>query len=275
MKVEFGSRSVYIIDTPGFNDTTRTDAQVLKLISDILGLQYESGVPLKGILYLRKINSVRMFGSDVRNMRMFREMCGPDVFENVILLTTFWDQVDDIAGGQAQRDLRGFWSDMLERGLEMRRFDGTLEMAQRLIERFLDKPPIVLQIQKELMEEGLSLEDTSAGMILAPDLRDDLAGETTEIRTIEDKIMQAAKAQNVAEQQKQEGNLREAQAKQRRIVDDQHLMQRTVGREITVKFEEKRKLKKWKDGISIVASILGVVITVAVQLILPLAGIAL
>ncbi|KAI3317399.1 hypothetical protein HD806DRAFT_550471 [Xylariaceae sp. AK1471] len=128
VRVRIGSELVYVVDTPGFDDTTRSDAEVLEQITKFLGTQYALGLALKGIIFLHRITDVRVQGSTLSSMVLFQELCGDHAFKNVILLTTFWDLQDDKSiGARRQQELRDdFWSEMISKGSQVRQFDGKL-----------------------------------------------------------------------------------------------------------------------------------------------------
>ena len=52
---------------------------------------------------------------------------------------------------------------MTDRGAYFERHDGTAASAQRFIPWLLDRPPTVLQSQREMVDEALSWDETSAG----------------------------------------------------------------------------------------------------------------
>ncbi|TEB32291.1 hypothetical protein FA13DRAFT_1791091, partial [Coprinellus micaceus] len=53
-------RKVVLVDTPGFDDTTKTDSDVLKLIAQFLTSSYQSGHKLTGLLFFHRISDFRM-----------------------------------------------------------------------------------------------------------------------------------------------------------------------------------------------------------------------
>lgn len=81
---------IWLIDTPGFDDTNRSDTVVLGDIAFWLANAYSRNMQLAGIIYLHRITDVRMQGSALRNLRMFKELCGRDELRAVILATTHW-----------------------------------------------------------------------------------------------------------------------------------------------------------------------------------------
>ena len=67
---------VWLIDTPGFDDTYRSDAEVLKDVAFWLAAAYTKHTQLAGILYLHRITEPKFQGSAKRNLRMFQQLCG-------------------------------------------------------------------------------------------------------------------------------------------------------------------------------------------------------
>ncbi|KAG6326187.1 hypothetical protein ID866_12902, partial [Astraeus odoratus] len=160
-----GIRNIVLADTPGFDDTHLTDTSVLQMITDWLEEIYKQNAKLSGILYFHRIADPRAAGTPLRNLNMFRELCGKDDFQNVILVTTMWDelQTDIDLGIQREKELlSNFWQPMVVLGSTTRRFDGTEECAWNIINSIpTEHQP--LQIQGEIVEEG-----KPTGLIVEP-----------------------------------------------------------------------------------------------------------
>lgn len=58
--VEREGRIIYLIDTPGFDDTNRSDIETLRSISHYLSISYANRVSISGILYLHRVSDVRL-----------------------------------------------------------------------------------------------------------------------------------------------------------------------------------------------------------------------
>lgn len=86
-----------------------------------------------------------------RNPRMFKGLCGTD-FQNVIVLTTFWDQVDPNKGLRRENELKSNFNDIVAKGGHFMRHNHTDESARQVLGWIL---------QKEI-GEGKGLEDTNA-----------------------------------------------------------------------------------------------------------------
>ena len=124
---------------------------------------------LSGLLYFHRISDNRMAGTPLKNLRMFEELCGRNAFQNVILTTTMWDEVDEQMGVERERELKAlYWRTMLDRGSTTHRFLRTRESAFDLINPLIeavDKKNSVL-LQDELVNMRKSLPATAAGLEL-------------------------------------------------------------------------------------------------------------
>ncbi|KAI6042362.1 hypothetical protein EDC04DRAFT_998756 [Pisolithus marmoratus] len=117
-KCEVEGSNVVLVDTPGFDDTKKTDLDILKLISDWLNNEYGTARPiLSAILYFHRISDNRMAGTPLKNLRVFQKLCGKDAMSKVILVTTMWDEVDVEVGDERLKELKdSYWQKMIARG---------------------------------------------------------------------------------------------------------------------------------------------------------------
>jgi superfamily I DNA/RNA helicase len=97
-----------LIDTPGFNDTYRSDVDILKEISASLAITYRQNIKLVGVVFLQSILQPRMQGSAMRNLKMFDKLCGQGYLEKITLVSSFWDEVELDAGLHREAEL-GWW----------------------------------------------------------------------------------------------------------------------------------------------------------------------
>lgn len=113
-----------------------------------------------------------MYGSSLRNLKMFKDLCGESPLKNVLLVTNRWNKARScgdldkaVAKEKELRESSKFWQPLIQRGSRMVRWEGedTHESALWILRAFLDAAPQVLQIQKELVEEEKNLIDTTAG----------------------------------------------------------------------------------------------------------------
>lgn len=94
---------------------------------------------------------------------MFQELCGEEAYLNVLLVTGMWDTVTPEVGNSRYQELATkdiFFKPVLEKGARMMRHNNTRESALEIIRDLVDKPPVVLRIQREL-GGGVDIMQTS------------------------------------------------------------------------------------------------------------------
>ncbi|KIV84615.1 hypothetical protein PV11_00388 [Exophiala sideris] len=157
----------YLVDTPGFDDSNRPDQEILRELSSWLTRTYSYDIRLSGIIYLHRIMDVRFGGAAMRNLSMFKKLCGDGNLSSVVLATTFWSQVDQDIGGTREQQLKNtpsFWGSMVNRGSKIFRHDLAEASGAAIIQYLLDrheKP--VYAIQDEMVNKNMTLEETAAG----------------------------------------------------------------------------------------------------------------
>ena len=85
--------NVYLVDTPGFDDTEMSDTDVLYKFVEWLQLQAQNKLKLSGLIYLHRITDNRMPGSATRNLSMMLKLVGEENLKNVVLVTSRWEKV--------------------------------------------------------------------------------------------------------------------------------------------------------------------------------------
>ncbi|OAX33477.1 hypothetical protein K503DRAFT_700337, partial [Rhizopogon vinicolor AM-OR11-026] len=158
-------RVVTLIDTPGFDDTTRSDTDILSMIAAYLSKTYEHGTRLAGVIYMHRISDFRMGGTSRRNFKIFRELCGETSLKNVIIVTSMWSEVTRDIGEARESELASmgkFFKPVLKKGARMLRHDGTVEAAHTILRYLIDSYPTTLRIQQEIVNEHEPIEQTAA-----------------------------------------------------------------------------------------------------------------
>lgn len=163
-----------MIDTPGFDDTERTDLDVLELMANYLGDNYAQGVLLTGIVLLQPVTGNRVQGSERKRLRLFKKICGEDAFSHVIIATTMWSDLQNEDDGNqrvVQRE-SDFWNDMIDHGARVIRHDNTSAVGLEIVRMLIQQGTVALQMQQELDVSNGMLIGTSAGKQLQDDLSD-------------------------------------------------------------------------------------------------------
>lgn len=155
---------VVLIDTPGFNDTTMEDAEVLKEIAAFLATVYESEVKLAGVIYFHRISDERWRKSNTRSFGWLKRICGEQTLRNVVLTTNMWGNVDPVVGAMRERQLaEEFVKPALDEGAQLLRHHNTTESAHDIIRKILKQRRAALQVQQELIDEKKEFDRTTVG----------------------------------------------------------------------------------------------------------------
>ncbi|KAH8810453.1 P-loop containing nucleoside triphosphate hydrolase protein, partial [Flagelloscypha sp. PMI_526] len=170
---KLNGRTVTIIDTPGFDDTMKSDYDILNMISVYLSESYKNGTKLAGVIYIHRISDYRFSGIARKNLGMFRKLCGDTTLKNVVIVTNMWGRVPKEEAEAREAELMNqpnFFKPVLEKGAVMLRHLNTFDSAAAILRRILKNQPEPLRIQKELVDEKKHLSQTAAGVELNVEL---------------------------------------------------------------------------------------------------------
>ncbi|KAJ3561873.1 hypothetical protein NP233_g9927 [Leucocoprinus birnbaumii] len=188
-------RSIVLVDTPGFDDTSRSDMQVLELISNWLVATYKHQVTLSGLIYLHCITNNRMAGHPYKNLRIFGELCGDVAMSQVLLVTTQWQRlVEGREVGEARLgELKDkFWKPLIQRGSDVDALrEATSEDAWRVVTTLVERRRNLRQailLQQELVDSGVTLKETYAGQALYTDYQRKLAEQKQHMKSLLGKV---------------------------------------------------------------------------------------
>ena len=116
-------------------------------------------------------------GMPLRNLNMFNELCGRGNFENIVLVTTMWDEVSEDVGLWREKELQNnIWQWMARLGSTTHRFLLTEESARDIISTIsvpLPDERRLPQIQREVVDESKALHETQRGKAVLRSLPDD------------------------------------------------------------------------------------------------------
>ena len=237
-----------MIDTPGFNDTYRSDTDILGEIANWLGTAYSHKITLTGIVYLHRILDVRVGGSAMKNLRMFKELCGDNGLPSVVLATTFWS--DDRKAIQLEREKQlatkpEYWSVMIAKGSKLFRQDRGQESAVSIVQYLLARRrPVVLTIQRQLIDEKKTLDQTSAGQVVQAESEEQRLAFEKELQNIKADMQQAITAKDKETEEELRIYREEVQSKMSKIERDSIKLQadsEALQKQLTAELEEDRE----------------------------------
>ncbi|OTA93385.1 hypothetical protein M434DRAFT_395648 [Hypoxylon sp. CO27-5] len=201
-------RRVFLLDTPGFDDTYRSDAEILRDITFVLARVYQCGISVAGVIYMHRITDNRISGSSVRNLEILRKLCGPDAFPRIVLTSSMWDSAaqDPVLLQEAfdreeqLKSMGNFWGSLYHGGSHIIRWMGDRESAFGAIRYLMDfndaHGSTALKIQKELVDEEKSLDATEAGRILRDGFAQALVKQQGELEDLSSELSHALQEGN-------------------------------------------------------------------------------
>jgi hypothetical protein len=226
-----GHGKILMLDTPGFDDTARSDLDIVREI--LLGLEMIDlwGGTIVGVIYTQRISDARMSGSARRSLEILDAICGRHASANITFVTTMWDKLEpeeSTLGDQRTEQLkRLFLGKFIERGAQIERHDGTKASAYGIMDRFLLRTRNTLEmlaLQVEMLEGDVPLEQTGVGKVLRQDLQQQHDEFNAAKREIEQQLLEAQQLKDrelvellSAENERVESQLRKSQDSQMQL----------------------------------------------------------
>ncbi|KAI0955752.1 hypothetical protein AcV7_006331 [Taiwanofungus camphoratus] len=215
-------RTVTLIDTPGFDDTTRSDTDILKDIAVFLSttsapvtrhscarltiyfpsklyFSYENKRKISGVIYMHRISDFRMTGISRRNFSMFKKLCGDETLKNVAIVTNMWGEVSEERGLARERELVTddiLFKRVLEKGAQMMRHNNTYQSALVILEQLINNHPKALRIQRELVDENKDISQTAAGEELGRELAELAKKHREELHQVQEEMQKTMAAKD-------------------------------------------------------------------------------
>ncbi|KAF3933732.1 hypothetical protein ABW19_dt0205332 [Dactylella cylindrospora] len=158
--------NIYLIDTPGFDDTYGKDIDILQEIAECLKDCFYNNWKVSGVLYIHAITEARMKGSARKNLVMFEKVVGANNMAQCCLVTTKWSlqPKDKFEGRELElKTNKKFWRTMMERGARVVRFGDSMQSAIDIIRPLAAGSGFTPQLTEEYAIAGKRLVQTAAG----------------------------------------------------------------------------------------------------------------
>lgn len=152
------------------------------------------------MIYLHLISDIRILGASMKNLRMFRKICGAENMRKVWLFITMWDKATPDEGSARERELRrNFWASLLADRSYMTRNDrDNIDSARYVVCHLLDNKPTTIKMQDEMISSK-TLIQTDAGNFINQEILK-LTNKYEEQRQILMKEMSSEMAQSMCVQ---------------------------------------------------------------------------
>ncbi|CEL60365.1 hypothetical protein RSOLAG1IB_09583 [Rhizoctonia solani AG-1 IB] len=246
-------REIRLIDTPGFDDTTVPDSEILGRIGRFLSQNYGRKDLITGMIYMHNITSNRFGGVSKKNFHVFRELCGPNALKNLIICTNFWSSptcdIDEYERRERQLvTTPEFFKQAIDKGARVERYvNRGRTSAHNIIRKCLSNEPEPVQFQLEATA-GATLMDTAAGKALSSELEKQLRDEINELANTNEVLKDAIKKHDDATRQEMEELQEEHRRTCQRLIADVNLLQAAISADRKRNEEErKRVVSEWEQ----------------------------
>ena len=106
-----------------------------------------------------------------------------------------WDEVSQNVGEARERELASnYLKPALDKGAQMVRHHNTEQSAHDVIRRIMNNHPVVLRIQRELVDEHKDVANTAAGEAIDRELKEAARRHEAELKKAEEERARALKA---------------------------------------------------------------------------------
>ena len=159
------------------------------------------------MIYLHRITDRKLCGSSRKNLNVFRQLCGDEALTNVAIVTNMWENVEPATGVAREKELESeetMFAPLIARGARMFRHEGSRSSALGVLDKLLVKIPVPLLIQKELVDEGRDITDTSAAREVDREVSKARLKYREELASIKQRIEEALRDEDVETQQENE-----------------------------------------------------------------------
>lgn len=174
----------------------------------------------------------------MKNIRMFKALCGDNGLKSVVLVTTFQSKVTLEEGEKQETQLRTtpkMWQRIIEKGSKVQRQDRSRASALEIIRYLIDLGcPTDLAIQVE-MSTGATLEETAAGQEVHADLEKQKWDFEEQLRGFREDMIKA----DLEHQEELEELMAEVKEEQRQAIENE--------RKLAASREELQRQKEEED----------------------------
>ncbi|KAK3325119.1 P-loop containing nucleoside triphosphate hydrolase protein [Apodospora peruviana] len=238
--------NIFLIDTPGFDDTNRSDTDILREIATWLDIPFKRSIKLAGIIYLHRITDNRLSGSALKNLRLFRKLCGDGGLSCVVLATTMWNMVtDQSVAVQREAELKSnpeFWQGLIAKGSVVLRQDNGKLSAIRIIQHILSKKKRgTLAIQDE-MNSGKDLSQTKVGLEVGSELAMLEKKYKEEIEKLKRELQEARRERDLRAELEIANERAAQELMMKKVQEDKRRL------EVNVEELQKEAAQRWRPG---------------------------
>ena len=136
-----------------------------------------------------------------------------------------WGEVSPEIGEAREYELyTSFFKLATLKGAKMDRHHNTIQSAYDIVRSIMENPPVVLQIQRELVDERKGITDTAAGKSINQELKEQIKRHQAELKDVLEELEQAFEDKDEEERQELEEEARRLQERIKEIAQTSEWM---------------------------------------------------
>lgn len=129
-----------------------------------------------------------MDGSPLKNLKMFRSICGQAAMPRVCLVTTMWNDVSPDTGARREQELKAvFWNDMINAGCIVQRSNNSYESAWKITGKLPTERENVM-ISREIYDAKKNFNETAAAVRISKELQSLIQDQKDAANRLEEQI---------------------------------------------------------------------------------------
>ena len=148
VEIVVDNKRVVLTDAPGFDDTERSDIEILENIAEVTRGSYESGPLLTGVTPIQTVTRHEIQRNKNRRLWLFKKIRGEQACSHTVVATTLWSGLSNEAEDESRvkQHKRRFWHDMIAGGAQVVRHGNNAAFAVRIIRILINKGQVALQM---------------------------------------------------------------------------------------------------------------------------------
>ncbi|KAK0645442.1 P-loop containing nucleoside triphosphate hydrolase protein [Cercophora newfieldiana] len=148
---QLGNDQIILIDTPGFDDTERTDIEILQaLVKWIPDQPLLKNQLIDGLILFHPVTRNIVSDDERRRTQLLKTLLGDDAYKRVTIATTMWDSLDPGYAAELEAELSttsknnrlgegGVWGEFCQRGATVARHDNNEASAHKIIQQIINR----------------------------------------------------------------------------------------------------------------------------------------
>ena len=165
VRFKLGDGEVVLIDTPGFDDSMRSDVEILADIATWLDKEgYTKTRPVDGLILLQPATHTVVSGNERKRTRLLEKILGPGAYNRIVIATTMWENLgaEYSTGGFDDGRKNGLWKRFYDNGAIITKHYNTQQSAHRIIKLIISRSPreraSIVQNDKAPLRDELMLQ---------------------------------------------------------------------------------------------------------------------